>query len=419
MSRWLWGGITLGLVGCRQAAQTPLEDACSAEYQLDNVGGEDQRTIGTMLPDETGAFGVHVRLAWPEQATSERWPMALEVQGAWEQKMGTDARLQVAAGVVEVRVDLPGGGLSTGDNDLRGAASRATLATVLRWMAGELRDQGGCTAPERTGHGDPDDLYLIGTSNGGNLAVAALADPALDLPPIAGLITWETPVSPPFVNVEYGADPTVYVPGSCALAPDLRCPFPMEQFLDLHKDAPLDVLCFDLNADRACDKGIDVVVVGAEDPETDLQMLSPALTAEAEALGAELAGFAGSEAATAWWAVRDASAQAGALVAAWPDLPVVLLGSDEDHVQSASDHPQIYGWGEALQASGAAWTRLNPGTRWLSIAGGENPPNAVLSLGGTTLRLLTEEEEVQLEDVLAASVLELSERTRTGDWTTP
>ena len=107
------------------------------------------------------------------------------------------------------------------------------------------------------------------------------------------------------------------------------------------------------------------------------------------------------------------------MIAAWPDLPVLLLGSDEDHVQSAADHPQIHGWGEALQSSGAAWTRLNPGRRWLPILAGENAPNAPMSLQGDGLRLLTEEEEVQLEDVLAASVLELSDRTRSGDWTSP
>ena len=395
------------------------DDACAAEFTTVDIEGEPARTIGTWVPDDVGG-GVHVELAWPVDAPEdgESWPIALQIQGTWGQGISDDGRLQVSDGVVEARVDLPGSPLTGGVDDRRGDASRAAVATTLDWLAGRREDVGGCTAPRRSGHGAGDDVYVVGDSNGGNLAVATLADTTLSLPEVRGLVTWETPVAPQFVNVEWGKDPTTYEEGTCTWAPgaSLTCGIPIASFLELPTLGQPSTLCFDLDGDGACVAGTDVVVVGSEDPASGLRMLSPALTAAAEDAGLNLNGYGTLEEATTWWASRDASLLAPALVAAQPDLPVLLVASEEDHVQATPDHPHVHGWGQALQESGAAWTRLNPGVDWLPAAEGENAPNAPMSLSGDGLRLLTEDEEAPLGRALAAAVRELSERQATGIW---
>lgn len=407
--------------GCLHPETVP-DDPCATEFATEVVEGETVRSIGVLLPDD-GAGVVHLRIAWPDarptgagESASDAgesealWPQALVLQGGWTQAMATDGRVSASEGVVEVRIDLPGGGQSGGEEDRRGDASRAAAARALRWMAGEEVDLGGCTAPRRTRWGDPAGLFLVGNSNGGNLAVSLLADPAADLPPISGLVTWESPVSAEFANVEIGADPTVYTPGSCSwsVAEGLVCALPVDRLVEERQLGDDSVVCFDLDDDADCTEGIDVVVAGTLDPITRERVLSPELTRAAEDAGLTLEGYATAEDADAWWAWRDASRRVGDMVARHPDLPVMIIGSETDHVQTAADHPHVYGWGEALQASGAAWTRLNPGMEWLEGAEGENLPNAPLSLSESAGRLLTEDEETPLGRVLAAAVRELA-----------
>lgn len=398
------------------------DDVCAAEFAREPVEDETSRVVEVWLGEEAEVPALHLALAWPDRAPEEEgWPVALALQGTWSQAMADDGRVRVDEGVVEVRLDLPGGGQSGGLDDQRGEGSRAAVAAALRWLAGEDLDLGGCTAARRVPGLRTDLLYLLGLSNGGNLAVATLADPALSHPPVAGLVTWETPVSPQLVNVEFGLDPDLYTPGSCAWDPvdGLGCALPEVPLAVVPAARPPDTVCFDVDEDGGCLAGTDVLVAGTANPATGDRTLSPPLTAALEAAGLAPAGIDDGLEAARFWEWRNASRLAAPLVAAEPELPVLLVGTEEDHVQVAADHPQIFGWGEALQTSGAAWTRLNPGRRWLPEAAGENPPNTPLSLAAPTGRLLTEDEEAPLGGVLAAAVRELTERRRSGDWESP
>lgn len=409
------------LLACGRGDGT-LASACAAEWAVDALDPE-VRTIGTLLDGPEG--DVHVVLRWPRRAplNDGRWPVAVVLHGGWNQA-GTPVtsalgRVDPAKGIAEVHLDLPGNGESEGVNDRRGAGSRAALATVLAWASGATVDRGGCTLADRAGAANPDDLHLVGTSNGGNLAIATLADPSLDLPPVAGLVLWETPAAPAFANVDYGTDPSVYDPGTCTWEAQagIRCAFPDEPlvFQVLANDVRV---CFDVDADGVCTGG-DVTLQGTEDPTLGRVVLSPAIATALEADGVDLPGqgFATAAEAEAWWAERDGGRLVGDAVARHPDLPVLLVASETDHVQTLPDHPHVYGLGEALQRSGAAWTRLNPGRAWLDGVGGENAPDAPLRLDDPSLRLLTEAEEDPIPEAVGAAVLELSERRATGDWT--
>lgn len=412
--------IVLGLLlGCAGQGGS-LEEACAAEWEEDALDPDVAR-VGTLLDGPEG--DVRVELRWPQRVplNDGRWPVAVVLHGGWNQA-GTPVtaaigRVDVAKGIAEVHVDLPGNGLSEGVNDRRGAGSRAALGTVLAWAAGEVRDRGGCTLAERATAADPADLHLVGTSNGGNLALSLLADDAVSLPPITGLVLWETPAAPVFVNVDLGADPTVYTPGTCAWEAEtgLLCAAP---------DLPLrwspragDAGCWDVDGNAAC-TAADVAIHATEDPTRELGMLSPEIAATYEAQGVDLpaAGFGTAAESAAWWAERDGSRLAPTAVARHPELPVLLVASETDHVQTMADHPHVHGLGEALQRSGAAWVRLNPGAEWLDGVGGENPPDLPLRLADPRARLLTEEEEDPLPEAIGAGVLELSTRAREGRW---
>lgn len=402
------------LVGCG-ADGSPYADPCAAEF-VDDTLDPGVRSAQTQLQDDAGDWALHVQLRWPATGTGP-WPVAVVLHGGWNQQgtpvdAGT-SRLDPAEGVAEIHLDLPGNGLSGGVNDRRGAGSRAAVARALRWAAGLDTDLGGCTAARRAVGADPDALYLVGASNGGNLAVATLADPALDRPEVAGLVVWETPAGPQFANVELGTDPTVYTPGSCTLGDaGIHCPYPAEQ-LRWTDDTPVEI-CFDLDADDTCGRD-DVAVHSTEDPLTGLRMLSPGLTADLLDAGADLGGYGDPAAADAWWAERDAARGAAALAARNPELAVLLVASEEDHIQRLADHPHVYGLGEAFQAAGVAWVRLNPGSAWLG-GGPDNAPGIPLALSGSEARLLSEEDESPLPRTLAAAVRELADRAWGEGW---
>ncbi|MFZ5478391.1 MAG: alpha/beta hydrolase family protein [Myxococcota bacterium] len=399
----------LWLLGCRQLAGN-ADDACAWQYAVDAVDPA-ARTVGTRLAD--GDQVVRVQLRWPEAtpAEDERRPVSVVVHGGWEDGgafLGPDlVALDLSPGLASVHLDLPGGGESTGTSDRRGPTARSAVATALRYAAGLAGDLDGCTIEGRVPAADPADVHVVGLSNGGNLAAATLADPDLDVPAVRGLVFWETPAGSPFATVAHGNDPTVYEPGACALDEDsvARCDYPLESLV-----ADAARVCFDLDGDAACGDA-DVEQHGVVDPGTARRMLDPAIAAELEARGSLPADVAGAEAAEAWWAERDAARAAPALVAAHPDLPVILVASEEDHVLAHADHPHVYALGEALQRAGVAWSRLNPGVDHLPAVGErENDPNASMSLSDPDLGLLTEDAENPLGAALSAAVLELSER---------
>lgn len=409
--------ITLPLLaGCRFDGPPP--DPCSVDHGPDTVVPE-ARSVETMLPTDAG--DVHAQLRWPgfDAERGERWPVGVVLPGGWDHRStpveAGDVTVDVGFGIVAIHLDLPGGGASEGVNDRRGPLARAAVAATLRYAAGDLEDVAGCTLGRRIGAADTADVYLIGASNGGNLAAATLADPSLEFPPLSGLIAWETPAGAPFATVEFGTDPTVYASGSCALdaTSTILCDIPTDRLRAT--DGEIPELCFDLGDDARCDE-TDILVVGVEDPVTGLRMLDPALAAAAADLGLPTAGFAPAGVARAWWAERDAAQAAPGMVAAWPELPVMLVASDTDHVLTYADHPHVFGLGEALQHAGAWWTALNPAAGWLETNASENAPNRPLTLADPSASLLTEDAETPLSSCLSAGLLELSDRRKLGAW---
>ena len=398
------------------------DDVCSFEFETDDTSDRARR-IGTMIADDDGVYQIHVVVRWSDKMGDPGTaPIALTIQGGWNHEgtpvSGDDPRLDTSQPVVDIHLDLPEGGLSGGTNDRRGPIAAAAVASVLRWAQGEGVDAGGCALSDRIPAANGEDLYLIGPSNGGNLAIAVLTDDTLNVPPISGLVTWETPASAGFANVELGNDPSVYTPGSCTWDPNegILCDFPKDQLISVEQGGQFSTICFDVDEDGDC-TDTDPEVHGSESKETEDLMLSPAMRRAVDEVGLTVHGYAPEAEADEWWSYRDGGRRLGLLVERWPALPVILIGSEEDHVITTwSDHPHIHGLGQAMQESGVFWTRLNPGDTWHPANTSPNAPNLTLSLDGDSASLLTEEQEDPLSAALTGAVLELSSRNASGDW---
>lgn len=260
-------------------------------------------------------------------------------------------RLPVGHGLIQVRVDLPGGADGEDDDDesdLYGPASRRAVAEALQFSSGARSDDAGCAIRDYFVTAETDALVLFGRSNGGNLAVATLVDPDAGAPEVGALVAWETPAGPQFVLDELVLPET----RDCTLRPGegLVCKV---DFTQLKWDGRP---WLDRN-----DDGID------DDDEPTFEGLlldegrihSPFLT---EAIG-EQAGVLSVEDSRSWFELRNAST----LAEDTPEsLAVMVLGSQKDHVQVLPYAPHVIGLGLAFQEAGH-WVRLNPDSAYTGV----------------------------------------------------
>ncbi len=285
-----------------------------------------------------------MELIWEPETPLAAVPV-VSLQGAWEpDQVPTEpdrTDLLRGYGLLQVHVDLPGAPGDPESSDWFGAGSRAAVALALRFAVGQAVDQDGRTVFDRVPDLQVAALGLVGSSNGGNLAVATLADPDLDLPAVAFLAAWETPAGPQLVLRET----TLEVFHGCTLQDGLVCDVDLTALRD--GDPPW--LDLDGDGQQSDDEpGYQGLNLGE-----DGQMHSPTLL---QALPlAE--GRPTVEDAEAWFAWRDASRLADQAVDRFPDLAVIVTGSALDHGDTLPGHPQVVGLGQAFVDAGA-WVRL-------------------------------------------------------------
>jgi hypothetical protein len=295
--------------------------------------------------------------------------------------------------------DTATGRHSDGAYDYRGEQTILALADVIRYAAGELVDNHGRAidqmVPVSVLH---DNIGLIGSSNGGNLIVAA---PALEGVGLSGhlryLVQWETPVSSQvacrdlgrvwmkpfsaqgdFFNWRYeGYDPLIFPVDYSDLYYNLTEPYypvfhersgdgayttiPDEQ----NPTAPPNP---DLNGDGDLDEE------DAEDfpvdtyPDAAKVYYSRAVTHALEqydVFGGYWPTNVGTPAeADAYWDIREAVRLYGQALTNIPDLEGMVLASVRDHVQSASDKPHIRQAFEGWNGTGT-WVQINPSPDYL------------------------------------------------------
>lgn len=301
------------------------------------------------------------------------------------------AVLSYGASLVQIHSDLPGADSHSLEMDHYGPDSQARVARLLEYAQGDTPDDAGCTLKERADLASG--LMVVGLSNGGNLALASLADP--QVPAVDALLLWETPSSAQ-VAVQELHDPER---GACSLEPALRCEMDYSQlewsdqtaFLDRNNDGRPDL-------DEPSWKGF-WTSIGRTFSPSFRAMLEPSNS---------LASLADTE---QFWGEREGAAQVGVLALSQPDLHTLMVAGERDHLQELADSPHVMGVLIALDQAGL-WTRLNPDAAYLRgapdlDAGGpyvfDDPQGLFPGSSG-------------LPEIEAAAE-ELADRVRSGDWT--
>ena len=351
----------------------------------------------------------------------------------------SDRMVETRLGMVALYPSFPtdaGDFLSGKVGDYRGSGARTAAAVALAWAVGETEDTDGCTLEDRipaTISGQPP--WLVGQSNGGNLALGLLADDSLDLPAMGGLVTFETPSSAQFVTLEVGsvsAPSPVYQDGSCSwdAVEGLICPMDYDLLgwddTATSSDGHRGVAYFDLDGNGAFDDEVDDAVWGIR-PEMDGErqvIYSPPMSQALRARGLAPTELLPQEETLEFWSLRDASRALTSAVARWPALPFMVLGTEIDHNLGIGDHAHVTGLADALQQAGATWVRVNPDTAYLEAVIGEgvewedNPANAETTPGDPSMAMLPEEQElgVHARSYVTAGLLELMQRRWMDSW---
>jgi hypothetical protein len=420
--RHLLCGLALALQGCGAPCEGETFDISSGDdgayLSLDVAGVDEPLSVELQIPGERGArFG------------DAGAPVVVFVQGGMSAEgvpvLDGQPRIVPGYGLVALYLDLPGAESplgAVGIDDLRGSWARQALAGLLRYAAGEDRDAADCVLSDRVAVGLSGELLLAGQSNGGNLAWATLADQTLDVPEVLGVAAFETPISGQLALVEPGSsqqDGLAYQDGSCSLASTgaLRCDM---DYGALRWDDGTGELSTDLDGDGSADFALGV----ANDPSTGLDYHSVQALEASAAQGLDLGSTPDASLAAVWWAEREASQHASAVVDRFPDLAAISVGTEVDHgVDGAGDHPHVTGLITALQSAGARWTRVNPGPTWAAEVAGDgmewadNPPNQVVEVGDPKIAMEPEADSAWADrSLLTAALLELADRQHNGDW---
>ncbi|MSQ01955.1 MAG: hypothetical protein EXR71_08685 [Myxococcales bacterium] len=388
---------------------------------LAGCAGEPGTTSACLAPakDEASVVPIHLKgapglleadLRFPN-SRGRPLPVVVQVFGGWDDELPVEEIGPHDA--LELRFALAGSSWASGEADVRGPIARSAVAAALAYAHGDTEDDDGCRLTDRVPDAEPSTLILLGLSNGGNLAMATLADATLSLPEPIAVILWETPVGPQLINIEHRNASELYTPGSCNLdGSGLHCPFASAGQLNAE-----GMLCFDTDGDGGCSED-EAAHTPRSDPATGRLVTSPELLAAAGALGPLPDAWDTAAESATFWAERDALLAVPAVLARFPNLAFLLLASETDHILTGlHDHPHVYALGQTLQDADARWVRVNPGTRWT----GQTEENAVglpLRLGSTAAWLYSEVAEEPLAGPIGAAVNELSTRHRTADWVT-
>ncbi len=155
-------------------------------------------------------------------------PIVVDVQGGWSanHSIAAEPTEEVEAhGIIQISYLLPGGVApemaSGGVYDVRGEDCIRATADVLRFAAGDLADAEGQLITDHVPHALTSNVGIAAGSNGGNLAIAALAQHG-DEVDVQWLAAWESPLGDQYATVELNDNP-FYEPGTCDAT---TCPIP-------------------------------------------------------------------------------------------------------------------------------------------------------------------------------------------------
>jgi hypothetical protein len=352
---------------------------------------------------------------------------------------------------------MPGGASgdirSGGSYDYRGPDCQRALADVLLYASGASEDSDGQTIAKRVPFALTNNVGIIGSSNGGNLALTTLGFLGSELGAVKWFVAWESPIGDQTVTTELstveGQFNPYYIAGSSTVT---ECPWPgLDDVLAFDAHVPFvlidpannqpfsvnGVLFLDSNGNGVLDSteisfhplgGPGIISNGSHKPKayTSFEL--------AQAVDGQSSRIFGNNAPPPWlanrsevesyWSSRDGSLQIGAAHTARPDLMVISLASFEDHVQRQPDHPHVRSHVQGWLAAAQPFVRVNPDAAYLSYVTGlaadnfpDNDANRELPYPGIEPYLVPEQaDNIRLDPFLTpAATIELADRVYRGD----
>lgn len=425
----------LSRVAARWVAGILVGGVLCATLGAANASGPGREVVTSIVSEGIGRIAV--RVTFPDRPRYlEGAPVVVEVPTYATPAGGFPPGLNVASlGAVHVTLLWPGrsdprtGASSEGVDDFGGPTAIRALRDVIRFARGEMSDVSGrrigdlSSIPILT-----ENVGLYAFSHPGIPATIVLSRYGEENPGVTYFVGGENPTNDALFSVEVGHWGSN---GDAVQNP----------YYDYPEDYAPDTLAIDTSyldwrVDPSHPDGVPVFrVPGGEDyvlgdrvPRMGGKRYYSVAVAEAllrnGALteGAWPADVATASETRANWPDRMAVGHYAPLAAAAPDLKVMLVFGDEDHVQVALDKPHIHQAYDGFREQAGLWVRLNPDRAYVAAIAGvqlsgrfpDNPANAEpsnwLDVGSWSVPARYR------QIALLAAVAEMIDRTRSGIW---
>ena len=399
------------------------------------------RGVLTRIPSAVGdGQGIAVRIVPPDKPRYPTGaPVVISVNPGPHDATG---RLRVAeCGFVEVF--FASADFGEGPYDYGGQDWILGLRDVTQFALGKIADKEGRRIQDLAGKIPvlPNNVGTIGLSHGGNACGAMMGLHGQDIPELAWYVSWESPYgegavgeelgSPrteegrvnPAYNAEIGTldlsklayDPNLAMTGR-GRTPQQRRELPF-----------LGSLFFDLDEDEHFDPKTDfrhqpIRFDGGQEPKFwySKRLLSEAKSRSlfGESWPEHIATF---EEASEFWHYRDATEQIPDAIRKLPNLAVIVIANEDDHMQVAPDHPHIRIQANAFQEAEARFIRVNPDRAYVQWLTGESRPGVVDNDAGIlydhkTIRSALCPNEAAHRILHVAAMCELADRVQESNF---
>ncbi len=406
----------------------------------------------TRIPSEAaGEEGIVLAIRIPQTVRYQNVgaPVAIYHPGGFKGVgIGDKNANLVEFGFIEIFFNFPGCGigdqLSGGVYDNRGPLSLISSRDVIRFSMGLLTDVNGKFFSEIVAPIIPlnSNVGMIGYSFGGSTNICLAGQHGQDIPNLAWILNWESPVGDGMAQAECGSKPTSLRPFNAEVNPAYNPDDGSWDLSSLAYDKKIKVqelegegevvggLYFDFNADAVVDPGEDFIAyplvfrienelkafysVRLRTKAKQKNLLPDPLPSHIPTL---------EETATFWYH-RDGEYWIDSTVQKIPQLMFMVTASEIDHVQRSSDHPHVLLQYEGFRNSGARFVRLNPDRMYMEKVLRYLAPNAVDNDGFVifdhiSIRNAVEpgsfEDELGRDNNVAAGACELADRTQTNN----
>jgi hypothetical protein len=287
-------------------------------------------------------------------------------------------------GFIEIHFSWPGLGFKNQDFDVRsggiydyrGPDCLKALRDVILFAMNKLADKNGNKLSDLTSGITPmiDNIGMIGLSNGGNSTIAVAGVYGDTLSDLAWIVNYESPVGDGMVGAEAGSKSTnpntAYDPSNgtwdlSTLAYDDTISI-SGGHIKMPSSKLKGGLYFDLNKNNQPDMDTDFILYPIKYPvlSDTTVYYSERVCKEAKNRGLiplpvpkHIAKLPQTE---DFWHWRNGENWITNAVQKNPDLMFLVYAFEQDHVQTAPDHPHVLIQYEGFRTAGARFVRLNP-----------------------------------------------------------